>query len=311
MPHPRLLELRQQIDALDSQLQELLIQRTALTQQVGELKRSTPSFIERGQFMYPGREAMILRRLAERHRGAMPVQALMQLWREIMMATLSVVEQPFSCGYLGGGALGIEGGADCGMLARDHFGVCVPMTAFDNPANLIQAVQQQRLDYAVVPWPSQRDVGQWWTALLQSPMGADEAAGQKALRVFFALPFYPSLTATTTNPSPQAAVVGALPYDDLTDLDDSLVAIAIPQTMSPDACLSRLQGVTPSPQCLAVAQDAQQPGQQWLCLQLAGAFVPGGQLWQELETALQGVALAIRPLGLYPRPFDTIQSYPL
>jgi chorismate mutase len=35
MPHPRLLELRQQIDALDSQLQELLIQRTALTQQVG------------------------------------------------------------------------------------------------------------------------------------------------------------------------------------------------------------------------------------------------------------------------------------
>jgi hypothetical protein len=40
----------------------------------------------------------------------MPVQALMQLWREIMMATLSVVEQPFSCGYLGGGALGIEGG---------------------------------------------------------------------------------------------------------------------------------------------------------------------------------------------------------
>lgn len=311
MPHPRLLELRQQIDALDSQLQELLIQRTALTQQVGELKRSTPSFINRGQFMYPGREAMILRRLVERHRGAMPVQALMQLWREIMMATLSVVEQPFSCGYLGGGALGIEGGADYGMLARDHFGVCVPMTAFDNPANLIQAVQQQRLDYAVLPWPSQRDVGQWWTALLQSPMGAAEAAGQKALRVFFALPFYPSLTATTTNRLPQAAVVGALPYDDLTDLDDSLVAIAIPQTLSRDAFLSRLQGVTPSPQCLAQAQDIQQPSQQWLCLQLAGAFVPGGQLWQELETALQGVAWAIRPLGLYPRPFDTIQSHSL
>ena len=312
MPHPRLLELRQQIDALDSQLQELLIQRTALTQQVGELKRSTPSFINRGQFMYPGREAMILRRLVERHRGAMPVQALMQLWREIMMATLSVVEQPFSCGYMRGDALGIEDG-DCSMLARDHFGVCVPMTDFDNPVDLIQAVQQQRLDYAVIPWPSQQDGGQWWTELLQSPTpkGATELEGQKALRVFFALPFYPSLTATTTNPSPQAAVVGALPYDDLTDLDDSLVAVAIPQTMSPDACLSRLQGLAPSPQCLAVAQDIQQPGQQWLCVQLAGAFVPGGQLWQELETALQGIALAVRPLGLYPRPFDTIQSRPL
>ncbi|MBM3603039.1 MAG: hypothetical protein FJX22_04605, partial [Alphaproteobacteria bacterium] len=301
MPHPRLLELRQQIDAVDSQLQELLIQRTALTQEVGALKRSTPSFVNRGQFMYPGREALIQRRLVYRHHGAMPVQALMQLWREIMMATLCVLEQPFTCGYVNSHTEDDDFGAgSCARLARDHFGVCVPMRGFDHPSTLIQAVQQKALDYAVLPWPGQQGAEAWWQELLP-PLPSD----QTPLRVFFALPFYPPLNAATSMPLPQAAVVGALPYDDLTDLDDSLVAIAIPKAMPVQDCLGLLQSITPSAQCLAVVEDSPPTGQgltqQWLCLQLAGAFVPGGQLWHDLETALQGVAMAIHPLGLYPR----------
>src|SRR5579862_3515967 len=71
--------LRRRIDALDDGLQDLLIERAGIVEQVSRLKQgdALPPF-------RPGREAQILRRLAGRHRGTFPRAAMVRLWREIL-----------------------------------------------------------------------------------------------------------------------------------------------------------------------------------------------------------------------------------
>ncbi len=72
----QLAALRREIDSVDTQLHDLLMQRTELAVKVGEVKAKaqpigrTPS--EGSKFVRPAREAKILRRLIGRHRGKLP-----------------------------------------------------------------------------------------------------------------------------------------------------------------------------------------------------------------------------------------------
>jgi chorismate mutase-like protein len=291
MIHPELLKLRQQLDSIDNQLHQLIMQRIEVVEQVGELKRNNPSFVQRGQFMYPGREAAIVRRLAAQHRGALPVSSLVQLWRELMMATLYSVEQPFSYGYLTDHLTTHDHNAppSVALLARDHFGTAVPATAFDSPIDLIAAIQQQIVNYAVLPWPAAGN--HWWTALLHQ---ADHPS--TPLQIFFALPFCVSSTALT----PQAAVLGPLPVDDLTGEDDSLLAVALHPTF-PIAKLAELQSLSVAVQLLDQATDA--GGQPWALLQLDDACLPDSACMQQVMQLLGGHMIAPpQLLGVYPRP---------
>src|SRR6185436_11811282 len=78
---PRTLEsLRAEIDELDDRIHEALIQRAELSLAVREVKGGG------GAALRPGREAAILRRLVERHRGALPGAVIVRLWREILAA---------------------------------------------------------------------------------------------------------------------------------------------------------------------------------------------------------------------------------
>jgi chorismate mutase/prephenate dehydratase len=61
--------VRQQIDALDGQLLELLNQRARYAQKVGEIKAEHG---EAGHIYRPEREAQVLRRLQEANPGPLP-----------------------------------------------------------------------------------------------------------------------------------------------------------------------------------------------------------------------------------------------
>jgi chorismate mutase/prephenate dehydratase len=75
-PDKQLAALRAEIDAIDSQLHDLLMRRTDLAVQVGEVKArvqplgGTPA--DGSKFIRPAREALILRRLVARHQGKLP-----------------------------------------------------------------------------------------------------------------------------------------------------------------------------------------------------------------------------------------------
>src|SRR5690242_13173321 len=78
-------DLRRRIDQIDDQLHDLIMQRAEVVQSIARAK-------QRGGIatVRPGREARLLRRLLERHRGPFPRAVLVRLWRELISGSISL-----------------------------------------------------------------------------------------------------------------------------------------------------------------------------------------------------------------------------
>src|SRR5690348_2544871 len=152
---PRTLKtLRRQIDETDDKLHSLLMQRAALVAEVGVAKQEEHARVE-----VPVREAEILRRLSGRHRGNLPVGALVRLWRELMGAAI-ISQADFSVAVA-------APDNDPGIwdLARDHYGSQVPMAAYRSPNEVLRALAELRHDSGVIAAPAGDGDDAWWRAL--------------------------------------------------------------------------------------------------------------------------------------------------
>ena len=144
-----LLALRNQIDSLDQQIQQLINQRAACAQQVAEVKQQF-SNQHPAVFYRPEREAQVLRRVMERNQGPLPDQDMARLFREIMSVCLAL-EQPIMVAYPGP-----EGGYT-EQAVRKHFGFSVKGVAMSDPEQSFKAVEEGRCHYAVTPIESTQE----------------------------------------------------------------------------------------------------------------------------------------------------------
>ncbi|MDP6882890.1 MAG: chorismate mutase [Rhodospirillales bacterium] len=164
--------LRGEIDAIDEEIHDLLMRRTSVVEKIGAAK-GDPESAHR-----PGREALIIRRLMDRHAGAFPKQALVRVWREILTAfvrlqgpfSVAVHEPEDSCGF--------------GDLARSHYGSQTPVTAHSSAPRVIDEVMRGRATVGVLPIPVRDDTQPWWPHL----MSGEPAAPLVIARLPFAGP---------------------------------------------------------------------------------------------------------------------------
>ncbi len=168
-PDPRLDLLRQDIDAIDTAIHDLIVKRATIVEEIGKIKNST------GPVLRPGREASILRRLAARHKGAFPLPALVCLWRE-MMGGFTHMQQPFS-----GAVHAPEGSDRLARLARDHYGSMTPLNAMPSASACVRAVAEGTVDVAILPVPADGENESWWPLLMSSD--------EKTPQVISRLPF--------------------------------------------------------------------------------------------------------------------------
>ena len=92
----RLRELRDRIDVLDAQIQELISERACCAQATAESK----SRARTDNYYSPEREAQVLRRVVERNKGPLPDEEMARLFREVMSACLAL-ESPMTIAFLG------------------------------------------------------------------------------------------------------------------------------------------------------------------------------------------------------------------
>lgn len=144
-----LAALRRRIDEVDDGLQDLLIRRTELVEQVGRLKEQDGTHAFR-----PGREAQVLRRLVARHRGRFPKAVLVRLWREIMSSAVAVQ-----------GELSVAVCEGCWDVARDHFGSQTPLLALPGAEETMLAVIDGRAALGVLPLADDDAPDPWWLKL--------------------------------------------------------------------------------------------------------------------------------------------------
>ncbi|WES32110.1 chorismate mutase [Varunaivibrio sulfuroxidans] len=161
--------LRREIDAIDVQIHDLLMRRTQVVEKVRAVKHDVRIKIR------PAREAEIIYRLLERHKGPFPKRELFRIWRELIVATLSF-EGPFSVAVY-------MTGEDCGYwdMARDQFGSYTPMTPHTSARHLIEVVRAQTATVGVLPAPTRQDADPWWWRLV--------AEGDEVPKIIARLPF--------------------------------------------------------------------------------------------------------------------------
>src|SRR5271156_308034 len=88
---PSLADLRQEIDTIDAQMHSLLMQRGDIIDRLIQVKQTQ----EVGSAFRPAREADMMRRLVQRHRGILPLDTVESIWR-VIISTFTYVQAPFS-----------------------------------------------------------------------------------------------------------------------------------------------------------------------------------------------------------------------
>src|SRR5476651_375083 len=158
-PAPPSLEvLRKEIDAIDEQVHNLLMARGDIIDRLIQVKQTQ----EVGSAFRPAREAGMMRRLVQRHRGILPLDTVESIWR-VIISTFTYVQAPFS--VHADISIGESAMRDS---ARFQFGFTVPYVSHFSAPAAVEAVAKSKGDLALVSATSSRTP--WWIAL--EPDGA-------------------------------------------------------------------------------------------------------------------------------------------
>jgi chorismate mutase len=195
-----LADLRREIDRLDEGMHRLLMERGRIIDRLIAVKKTTDS----GSAFRPGREASMMRALAERHEGLLPVDTVESIWR-VIIATFTYVQAPY--------AVHADVSAGDGPMrdsARFHFGFTVPYVAHPSAAAVIDAVAGSRGDLGIFRLDQGASAGAWWRAL----------ADRSAPKIIARLPFIER----PDHPAGIPVFVVSKPLEDAAVRDDVLYA---------------------------------------------------------------------------------------
>ena len=152
---PALGDLRKEIDRIDEAMHQLLMERAEIIDRLISVKKSQ----ETGSAFRPVREAEMMRRLVQRHKGILPLDTVESIWR-VIISTFTYVQAPFSvhADLSAGDALMRDS-------ARFHFGFTVPFIPHMGAAGVVAAVSSSKGDLGLVAASAVAGAGAWWSAL--------------------------------------------------------------------------------------------------------------------------------------------------
>ena len=136
-----LSELRDQIDAIDQQILQLINQRASLAEEVARTKIASG---EDSCFYRPDREALVLRRIKDLNPGPLSEDTAARFFRELMSACLAL-EKPLQVAFLG------PEGTFTQQAAYKHFGHAVYTKPVSTIEDIFQAVESEHCQFGVVP----------------------------------------------------------------------------------------------------------------------------------------------------------------
>jgi chorismate mutase len=152
---PSLGDLRRDIDRIDGAMHDLLMERGRIIDRLIAVKQTQES----GSAFRPAREADMMRRLVDRHKGILPLDTAESIWR-VIIATFTYVQAPFSVH-----ADLSPGHAPVRDSTRFHFGFTVPFVPHMGASSVVEAVSESKGDLGLVPAFSVAGGGAWWNAL--------------------------------------------------------------------------------------------------------------------------------------------------
>jgi chorismate mutase len=164
-----LAKLRVEIDRIDAAMHTLLMERGRIIDRLIDIKTRQGG----GSAFRPAREAAMMKAIAERHQGLLPLDTVEGIWR-IIISTFTYVQAPYSV------HVDVSRG-DAAMRdsARFHFGFTVPCVPHMSAAGVIGAVAAASGDLGMFAVDGGPGAGAWWMRL----------ANAEAPKVIARLPF--------------------------------------------------------------------------------------------------------------------------
>jgi chorismate mutase len=155
-PKPTLGEMRGEIDRIDAAMHELLMERGRVIDRLIEIKAGQGG----GSAFRPAREASMMRAIAERHRGHLPLDTVEGIWR-IIISTFTYLQAPYSVHVDVS-----RGDAPMRDSARFHFGFTAPCIPHLSAVDVIEAVARSTGDLGMFALDGGPRAEAWWTRLM-------------------------------------------------------------------------------------------------------------------------------------------------
>lgn len=206
-------DIRNDIDALDQKIHDLLIERAGLALEAGDVKKK-----ENMPMIQPDREASKIRSILARHTGNLPHNLIVRIWRE-MIGAASVLQTRMKVAVVAP----VQNGREHWDMARDYFGSVVPTQEMANPLVAISALREGDVNFAVLPWPEDGVENPWWCHLT----GNDTTQN---VQIVVRLP-YVAAEVGAGQPEYRAIILSKAPFSD-SGADNSFLFLDLDQVVS-------------------------------------------------------------------------------
>jgi chorismate mutase / prephenate dehydratase len=276
-------EIRREIDAIDTELHDLLMRRFALSERIAAAKAGgvKSNALPLAQAVKPGREAEIIRRLLIRHEGSTPPSVIVRLWREIVTASL-MLQTPISVEIFGG-----EIPHDIWDMSRGYFGATVPVQDRATAKEVLRDLSNGECSFGVLPIPQQDEREPWWPQLSTLRAGTP--------RIIARLPF------AGPREGPSAFLVAPVEPDDAGEMV-SVFTLVSNQALSRNRINGWLEQPKMGGHCLASLEYGGS-GQDYLHLMtFAGSKAADDPIFAELGAMSGGALREPTYIGAYPKP---------
>lgn len=137
--NPRMQEVRQEIDATDREILELLNRRASLSLEVGQLKRGSRDVIFK-----PFREKEVMENLRRHNAGPIPFEHLRSIYREVFSSSRAL-QRPQRVAYLG------PEGTFSYFAGVEYLGKAVEYLPQKNLHEVFRAVHSRECELGVIP----------------------------------------------------------------------------------------------------------------------------------------------------------------
>jgi len=283
-------DIRRQIDQLDNKIHDSLMKRAELVLKIGDEKRKNNL-----QIIQPDREVVMLRRLLARHKGPLPAQAVVRIWRELVGA-VSLLQTGLRV------AVCVPDGATGLMywdMAKDYFSSVLPMQKVTNPLAAMSMVREGEATFAVLPWPEDDIENPWWSYMM------DDQSDTK-MQIFARLPLGAQNDEEASGAPFRALVIARLTYETSGE-DRSFLMLELPKDISRAKLIEKAEALALKPLSLHTCTNHNRDRKVHL-IELEGFYNAQSDIVQKMQEAFDDVSVRCVALGGYPVPPVYVQE---
>ncbi len=290
--------LRKQIDEIDDKIHDLLMQRTEIVHGVARVKNAARELAE-GELLVPSlamrpeREAQIMRRLKQRHRGELPFHVIAQLWRELINAKTRL-QGPLEIALCAGHD--VDRPYDWRDLARAYYGAATTLEIYSSAHEALEAVVTRPGVIGILPTQEGGDEDRWWPYLLTLD-GMNDLGGP---RIVSRLPILANDPEAPDYPA--AFTIGCM--DPASSGDDTSVFVAT-SAKGADAndIIAQIGLIGLGLEVVDRAPRSDDPSQDLILLK-SKVYVPVDQVQFDRVLETDGPVVALRSVGAYSNPIS-------